>query len=250
MEREIEIKFGIPTSAYEEILKKVAQIARDGGYDVVEPRFESREIQYYDCHIVGGYGDYAINKAGATVRRVGRFDSNNHPAIFRYDFKKGVWDDRVEQSKWSNKELIPEEICELLELGDSYRNLFPSAFAYTKHEKQKMRKGMTIIEASVDAVSVVTRREFVKGFSPKLGPPIGVSGPYVDSETGRYLGFLIEQRDYKFNELELELEEGEVADLKGLANMVKEELQLPREYLQKYSKIRFWFHCRAYRRRT
>lgn len=194
MIQEIETKFDIPETADEaRLIEKLEQIVQAAGFIIPVRKRVCREFQYYDTLALNVYHH------GETVRRVGGFDPAKDKATFRYDFKVGPPERRYEANHWSPTVLTPGQIVEQFQLQEFYQELFPSASAATTHQKLKIQRGETLIEATFDY------------FNVHEGAP--------------------------FRELELELERGEVSDLIQLSAGVQQSLRLQSVRKQKYSRV-------------
>jgi len=197
MNREIEAKFEIPQSRDFNPLEftfAFGLIANSNGYTPSKVKRPIRQLTYFDN------SEYQVYKAGATLRKVEGFNILKDKARFRFDLKLGYNTNRLEENIWSDKEVNPNECFRehLKKIGIT-DTLYPVArtnYTYTKFE---LTNKSSIIEASIDIVSII-------------------NGP-------------------EFKEFELELIRGEEKNVEFLSELTEKTFHLKRNYIQKYSRI-------------
>jgi len=144
--------------------------------------------------------DLSVYQKGDTIRRVNGFpESSNPKATHRYDFKVGPIDERYEVKNWADDILTEEQISKVIRPHCDYNKIMPSALANTRHLKLFFEKAETYVEVTHDIFSVV--------------------------------------RGSRFKELEIELEEGDLNNLKEATELVRTETGLLLINKQKYDRV-------------
>lgn len=195
MEKEIEFKFNVPKEfENEEFLFSLKHILNSEGYIVEKPEILTRRFSYYDTP------DLDLHKIGGTLRLVEGFDSVRYKCKYRYDFKFGPLNNRVEGNLWNNQLLDVNKIFLEERAGIGLRKKVRRvAIATMINYKGHLRKGRFVAEYTLDHVTVI--------------------------EAG------------SFREMEIELKEGRKEDLNKLSEVVQNRFNLERITKQKYSRI-------------
>lgn len=196
LEPEVETKFDVPLETDESgFILAVANVFATNGWRLSRTNTEvPLQFQYYDTL------ELLLYSKGETIRRVSGLPESSGPkGTYRYDFKLGPINDRLERNHWSDQEYTPQEILDKVAEGCSYQLLIPSALANTKHLKMYFERRGTTIESTHDL------------FKVQDGTP--------------------------FKELELELKTGSVHDLKEISEQVSTVLGLRRITIQKYNRV-------------
>ena len=195
LEREVESKFEIPFKmgkAY--LMLMVGNIAAREGWHLTNCKYEELFFQYFDTPQLDAY------KNGDTIRRVSGFPAaSNAKATYRYDFKIGPIDNRLEKNHWDDQQYTPQELVSVLELPPPYASLMVSASANTNHQKMFFEKDGSRVEVTQDIFNV---------------------------HDGLF-----------FRELEIELKKGNQVHWRELSDKVRTELGLKAVHSQKYSTI-------------
>jgi hypothetical protein len=189
---EVEVKFSLSDETDEvSLVETLKEIFSRNSWNVTSDRTDRRNFLYYDTP------DLEVYKKSETIRRVGGFDIRIHRGGFRYDYKSGPMECRLEAKCWDDRVLDPKDICKLLDLP--YQNIQPTAPAETLHRFLYIEKDGTKIEVKLDN---------------------------YDLFNGLFL-----------RELELEIMQGQEQDLRDLCGELQKRLALVQSNKQKYSQI-------------
>ena len=140
--REIEYKFALPDSD-ESHNGFVDCVARDLGYEIGDVVNCQRLITYYDTDKLD------LLRMGNTLRKVDGFEDGS----YRFDLKQGSLEERTEDSIKSTNPLI-EFFLSTLTYAPVLQNVEMG------YEKRNLRRGETVIEASVDTTPFYREIEF------------------------------------------------------------------------------------------
>ena len=143
--------------------------------------------------------DFSFYWEGSTLRRVTPFDPSKFKGSVRYDFKQGKQESRTEIKYWSDRILKPSEIVDALQIDAKYPRISSVAMVLITPEFREIRKNGTDIELKLDTC-------------------------WIDGED-------------KFRELELELKQGNSANIKNLSDKIAQRLNLGYLHQQKYSRV-------------
>ncbi|MBI2666283.1 CYTH domain-containing protein [Candidatus Woesearchaeota archaeon] len=208
--REIESKFELPIGkdillCTTEILEQIAQ----KGWNLTATNLEPLHFVYYDTPQLDLY------QQGATLRRISGYPTTSKPkAAYRYDYKTGSLENRMESTLWSRWEWNPEKIIKKLAPELEYTKLEEVAKTDTFSFKLYYKKWFTQVEVSVDAVSLVPEHPEKKKINY-----FGGDGPQ------------------KFRELEIELLRGSEKRYEKLVHQLQEKLQFTPINEQKYGRV-------------
>ncbi|MBW3019817.1 hypothetical protein KY334_00845 [Candidatus Woesearchaeota archaeon] len=189
MEREIEIKYDLEGQSSE--LEQNIELLIEKNYKILSKRDIERKIEYYDTR------DFKLYHKGDTLRRVSGFE--NGMCEYRYDFKKGSIEKRLEQSFWCNKILCGAYIISHFYLNDYVENIIEIATVDTKHHKFDFTDGKSIVEGTFDHYFCTNGKEI--------------------------------------KEVEFELKKGDESILEEIHNKIYESFKLEKSNKQKYSRI-------------
>lgn len=142
---EVETKFELPESINEEeLINRLKEIFLEESWKVSSDRSDRRNYLYYDTP------DFEVYKRGETIRRVGGFDTKKERGGFRYDYKTGPMDCRLEKKYWNERVLGSDEIIKGLSLP--FKQIVPVAPVETYHRLLDIKKDkpLTLIEVKFD----------------------------------------------------------------------------------------------------
>jgi len=222
--REIESKFALSEGKYQgkDILfctAEVMEAIQQKGWALTSTNLESLHFIYYDTPQLDFY------RQGATLRRITGYPPTSEPkAAYRYDYKTGALEERLESTVWSRWEWSPEKIAKKLipegKSGAEIQNqqeekaLQETARTDTFSLKLYCKRWFTQVEISLDTVSLVPE-DFDKKKTTYLGTP--------EAKT--------------FRELEIELLRGSEKRYEKLVHHLQEKLQLTAVTQQKYGRV-------------
>ncbi len=201
---ELEYKIDIPTiDKPEGVLAAIDQfLGAQEHVRLLKNSDKTRRFTYFDTPT------QTIRSHGWTLRAVGGFnpEAGDGKKRLRYDYKIGAvgTPNRKEGSYWTDQELAGDELVGRFHLDESLAGgtLSPVATADTRHLKRTYQMGASVIELTFD--------HFVL-------------------ETGQ-----------TFQELEIELEHGDVADLdqlKARLRTILPDSAYPEVHVQKYERV-------------
>src|SRR3989344_1164976 len=112
LEKEVESKFDVPSELDKaHLLLMAGEIATKSNWNLVGCRYEELVFQYFDTPNLGAY------RNGDTIRRVSGFPTtSSRNGQYRYDFKNGPVDNRLEKNHWNSRPYSTQELSSILEL--------------------------------------------------------------------------------------------------------------------------------------
>ncbi len=195
VEREVESKFDVPLNTDKaHLMLEVGDMAAKQLWTLVGCRYEVLVFQFFDTTNFDAY------RNGDTIRCVGGFRPASSPkAAYRYDFKVGPLDNRIEKKLWDDRVYTPSELVSAVQLPEPYTTIAESALANTNHLKMFFEKEGTRIEVTQDIFSV--------------------------------------KEGNNFRELEIELQKGNPEPWRDLSEKVRTEIGLQPVHIQKYARV-------------
>lgn len=155
MQREIEVKFDVPTSdvSMQNLIDILERISLNGStYTPIEEH--ERIFEYFDN------SHFGLHENSETIRRVTYVNPKSKKGTWRYDYKKGQSTSRLESHYFANSKLTHAELQTHLEISPMPPELCLVAVADTTHYKSVLRIGDAQIKIKMDLIKARDIGEF------------------------------------------------------------------------------------------